>query len=307
MPGSAKSGRPHILVLGAGGQVGHELSRRVWLPALKVTSLSHAELDICEPGAVAAAIRQLRPSIIVNCAAYTAVDRAESEPQRAMAVNATAPEHLAQACAEAGAALIHLSTDYVFDGGSARPYVESDAVNPINVYGRTKEAGERRIRERLERHVILRTSWVYASHGRNFVETMLRLGAERRMLRIVADQRGCPTAAHEIAEAIDHVARMILDGSAPWGTYHFCGAGAATWYDFAAEIFAGSARHGGPQPELHRIRTEEYPTPAQRPKNSVLDCALAKERLGLAARPWQQSLSFVLEQIFAARSGEAFR
>lgn len=300
MTGFARSGRPHLVVLGAGGQVGRELSRRAWLPALKVTSLSRAELDICEPEAVAAAFQQLRPSIIVNCAAYTAVDRAESEPRRAMAANATAPGHLAQACAEAGAALIHLSTDYVFDGASARPYVESDAVNPVNVYGRTKEAGERRVRERLERHVILRTSWVYASHGRNFVETMLRLGAERGTLRIVSDQRGCPTAAHEIADAIGHVVTMILDGSAPWGTYHFCGAGATTWYDFAVEIFARSARHGGPQPQLHRIRTEEYPTPAQRPKNSVLDCALAKERLGLVARPWQQSLSFVLEQMFAA-------
>lgn len=303
MTGFAHSGRPRLLVLGAGGQVGSELSRRAWLPALKVTSLSRAELDICDPAAVAAAFRQLRPSIVVNCAAYTAVDRAESEPQRAMAANATAPGHLAQACTEAGAALIHLSTDYVFDGRSARPYVESDAVNPINVYGRTKEAGERCVRERLERHVILRTSWVYGAHGRNFVRTMLRLGAERKTLRIVADQHGCPTAAHDIADAIDHVARMILDGSAPWGTYHFCGAGATTWHDFAVEIFAQSALHGGPQPELHRIRTEEYPTPAQRPRNSVLDCALAKERLGLVARPWQQSLSLVLEEIFAARSG----
>jgi dTDP-4-dehydrorhamnose reductase len=264
-----------------------------------VTALGRGELDIADADALGATIDRLRPRIVMNCAAYTAVDRAESDAEAATAINATAAGHLARACAESGAALVHFSTDYVFDGTSPRAYVETDAVNPISVYGRSKEAGERLIRAALEQHVILRTSWVYGAHGANFVKTMLRLGSERPALRIVGDQRGCPTAAAELARAVRRVAETILDGRAAWGTYHFCGEGATTWYDFATQIFAESALRGGARPALHRIETHEYPTPAQRPRNSVLDCSLFRARFGLSAEPWQRSLAAVLDELYA--------
>jgi dTDP-4-dehydrorhamnose reductase len=237
------------------------------------------------------------PDIVINAAAHTAVDRAESEPAVAGTINRDAPAAMAEACRKAGAALIHISTDYVFDGSGRTPYVESDPVAPLSVYGRTKEEGETAIRNSLREHVILRTSWVFAAHGSNFVRTMLRLGAERPELRIVSDQCGAPTAARDIAQAIAGVANAIAQRRGSWGTYHFASDEPVTWYDFARAIFA--LRHGA-NPRLVPITTDEYKTPARRPMYSVLDCGRIAKDFGIARPSWRAALAHVLNEISAA-------
>src|SRR6195256_2432767 len=222
-----------LLVPGAGGQVGRELSRLAWPADYRVATFDRAEVDITRKDAVTAAFDRERPDIVINAAAYTAVDRAESEPDAAWAGNCAGPGYLAAACRSAGIPLIHISTDYVFDGSKKGPYREDDPVKPLGVYGRSKEAGDRAVREALAEHVILRTAWVYSAHGHNFVKTMLRLGGERPVLRVVADQTGSPTSAADIAAAIAGVVRRIAAGGRHWGTYHFVGAGAVTWHGFA--------------------------------------------------------------------------
>src|SRR5690242_2329776 len=210
-----------LLVLGAGGQVGHELSRLAWPADYRVAAFDRAEVDITHQNAVSAAVDRERPDIVINAAAYTAVDRAESEPDAAWAGNCTGPANLAAACHAARVPLIHLSTDYVFDGNKQGAYREDDPVAPLGVYGKSKEAGDRAVRDALAEHVILRTAWVYSAHGQNFVKTMLRLGAERPVLRVVADQTGSPTSAADIAAAIQSVVRQVAAGNTGWGTYHF--------------------------------------------------------------------------------------
>ena len=253
-------------------------------------ALARSEVDITDAAAVAAAVRGA--DFVANCAAYTAVDKAETERDQAFAVNATGPGVIARACAEAGAALLHISTDYVFRGDGDRPWREDDPIAPLSVYGESKAAGEAAVREALPRHVILRTAWVFAAHGNNFVRTMLRLGAERPELRIVADQRGGPTAAADIAAAILAIReRALAPGFDGWGTFHFAGAPATTWHDFAAAIFA---EKGGAAPALHPIATSDYPTPARRPSNSVLDCGKIGRVFGLAQPDWRRALSAVV-------------
>ena len=280
-----------LLVLGAGGQVGRELARAALPAGMRLVAFDRAALDVTDAEAVAAAVARERPDVVINAAAYTAVDRAESEPAAAAAANAAAPGHIAAACAAAGAALIHYSTDYVFDGTKPGAYVEDDPVNPLGVYGRTKAAGERAVRAALERHVILRTSWVYAAHGRNFVRTMLRLADERGEVRVVADQHGAPTAAADIAAA---TVRIAAQGG-PWGTFHFANAGETTWHGFAAAIFALA----GKTPRLSAIATAEFPTAATRPANSRLDCAKLAAAYGIVARPWQEALAPVVAELTA--------
>ncbi len=283
-----------VLVAGANGQVGWELARRA--RGLPVAALRRQELDVTDAGAVTACFRQHRPALVINAAAYTAVDRAESEPAAAYAVNRDGVRNLAHACAENGAALFHLSTDYVFAGDRQGAYHEDDPVAPLGIYGDSKWAGEVVVREALDRHLIIRTSWVFGSHGQNFVTTMLRLGAERDTLRVVNDQHGCPTPAADIAETLLLLANRHLHGEAiEWGTYHYCGTPVTTWYEFALEIFRLAVRHGLPAPaSLVPIKTADYPTPALRPANSELDCRRIEERLGIRRRPWSHALSATL-------------
>jgi dTDP-4-dehydrorhamnose reductase len=294
-----------LLILGAGGQVGRELGRFAWPAGYGVAALDQAALDITQRAAVFAAVARGRPDIVINAAAYTAVDRAESEPQTAWASNCTGPANLAAACHEAGAALIHLSTDYVFDGSKPAPYREDDPVNPLGVYGQSKEAGDRAVRDALPRHVILRTAWVYSAHGHNFVKTMLRLGGERPVLRVVADQTGSPTSAADIAGAIGAIAECLSSGGdTRWGTYHFAGAGAVTWHGFAKAIFELAAQYDStrrrPPPLVEAITTADYPTPARRPANSVLDCTRIGETFGIIPRPWGAALAEVIGELHGA-------
>lgn len=289
-----------ILIIGAGGQLGSELRRRHWPADHQIAAIDQPALDIARRGAVIAAIARERPDIVINAAAYTAVDRAESEGEIAWAANCDGPAHLGAACRDAGIALLHLSTDYVFDGAKPEPYREDDAVNPLGVYGQSKAAGERAVREALAEHVIVRTAWLYSVHGANFVKTMLRLADQHPRLRVVADQRGSPTSAADLAGALAAIVARIAAGEARWGTYHFTGAGAVTWHGFAEAIFALAAPWRGLPPLVEAIATADYPTPARRPANSVLDCARIAEAYGILARPWREALADVIAELFAA-------
>ena len=289
-----------LLVLGAGGQVGRALRRHSWPVGKAMTALNRGGLDITRREAVSATMAGSRPDIVVNAAAYTAVDRAEAEPDLAWAANCDGAAHVAAACRDAGVPLIHISTDYVFDGTKAGPYREDDPVNPLGVYGASKEAGERAVRATLPEHVILRTASVYSAHGNNFVTTMLRLGGNRPVLRVVADQTGSPTAAADIAGAIARIARDIGAGNTAWGTYHFVGAGAVTRHGFAEAIFELAEYRRGPKPRIEAIATADYPTPAQRPANSVLDCTRIREVFGIEPRPWRTALAEIIAELYAA-------
>jgi dTDP-4-dehydrorhamnose reductase len=289
-----------LLVLGAGGQVGHQLSRLAWPADYQIAAFDRAGVDITQGDAVAAAFERERPDIVINAAAYTAVDRAETEPDAAWAGNCTGPGHLAAACHAAGIPLIHISTDYVFDGSKQGPYREDDPVDPLGVYGHSKEAGDRAVREALPQHVILRTAWVYSAHGHNFVKTMLRVAAERPVLRVVADQTGSPTSAADIAGAIAAIVRRVAAGDRHWGTYHFAGAGEVTWHGFAEAIFELAAPWRGAPPKVEAITTADYPTPARRPANSVLDCRHIGEVFGIVPRPWREALAEVIGELYEA-------
>jgi dTDP-4-dehydrorhamnose reductase len=286
-----------VVIVGSAGQIGSELMRAPIPAGWQRADLGRAELDITDERAVAAALAACRPDLVINAAAYTAVDRAESDRDNAVAVNATGPAILARRCAAIGAALIHYSTDYVFDGAKAAPYREADPVNPLGVYGASKEAGERAVRATLARHVILRTSWVYGTEGGNFVKTMIRLAGERPELSVVADQFGCPTAAADIAEATIEVATAIAAGRASWGTFHYAGTGATSWHGFATAIIGEAAKRSGRRPDVRPISSADYPTPARRPANSVLDCAAIAGAYGIHGKPWPQSLSRIIDSI----------
>ena len=293
--------RARILVTGANGQLGSELLRRAVRFDVTAEGLTSAQLDITDARAVRNAVLGSETAVVVNAAAYTAVDKAESETERAYAVNRDGTANLAAACAEADIPFIHVSTDYVFDGDKATPYTEEDPVHPVGVYGASKEAGEQALRDTWSRHVILRTAWVYSVFGNNFVKTMLRLARERDSLRVVADQRGCPTAAGDIAEAILSIVQRIHGrADIPWGTYHYCGAGSTTWHGFAEAIVQLAAPALGRAVPVIPITTADYPTPAKRPANSVLDCGKIRERLGIEPRPWRESLQEVLAELLAA-------
>jgi dTDP-4-dehydrorhamnose reductase len=287
-----------ILLCGAGGQVGTELCRLAPERGWRLIATDRPVLDIIDRAAVDTAIRSERPEIVINAAAYTAVDRAESEPAEAWAINCDGPRNLAAACHAAGIPLVHISTDYVFDGTKQGPYVESDPVNPLGIYGQSKEASERAVRDAHPEHVILRTAWLYSAHGHNFVKTMLRLADTHPSLRVVADQRGSPTSATDIAAAIATIAVRITSGTGLWGTYHFAGAGEVTWHGFAEAIYAAAEPWRGPPPTVAPIATTEYPTPARRPANSVLDCRRIGAAYGIMPRPWRDALGEVLRELY---------
>ncbi|MEW6177964.1 MAG: dTDP-4-dehydrorhamnose reductase [Pseudomonadota bacterium] len=298
-----------ILVCGAGGQVGRELVERAASFGLEVLAPARAQLDIAQPEQVAAAMRQ-RPGLIINAAAYTHVDNAESHREQAYAVNRDGARHLAEAAAHAGVPLFHISTDYVFSGEATRPYSESDETGPTGVYGASKLAGEEAIRERLQAHLILRTSWVYGVHGHNFVKTMLRLARQRDALGVVSDQLGCPTQAGSIAAVLLELARRYAAGDRlAWGVYHYSGTPACSWYDFAVEIFRQGEAAGllARQPEVSPITTAQYPTPARRPAWSVLDCRRFESTFGLAPRPWKLELVEVLDVLQQAEPAAVVR
>lgn len=288
-----------ILLLGAGGQVGREIVGLAGERARALIALDRSGLDITDGAAIEAALALHRPQVVINAAAYTAVDRAESEPDLARLINTTAPGLIARACARQGAALIHISTDYVFDGTKIGAYVESDPVAPLGVYGVTKEAGERAVREGLERHLIVRTSWVYGIHGANFLKTMLRLARERDRLTVVADQHGCPTATRDIAEGIFAAASALMAGQASPGTCHLAGEGVTNWCDFARAIIERAALHTGQRPEVAAITTADYPTPARRPTNSQLSSALFAASFGYRAVPWRQRVAEIVDILAA--------
>ena len=282
-----------ILIIGANGQLGRELQRTVpseW----GVTAIGTADCDITDSAAVATLIEGLRPDVVVNCAAYTAVDQAETEREKADAVNWHAVENLARVAATAGAALVHISTDYVFDGESCAPYRESDPTAPINHYGAGKLRGEQAIAESGCRGVVIRTQWLYSPYGKNFVKTMLRLAEQQREVRVVADQRGCPTAADDLAAAIVAILpEVVADNTLRGEVFHFASRGEATWCEFAEEIF----RVAECDCRAVAITTDDYPTAARRPRNSVLDCTKIYERFGVEQPDWRESLRQNIERI----------
>jgi dTDP-4-dehydrorhamnose reductase len=277
-----------ILILGADSQVAREFAARAAHAGVALSAVRRTEVDIADRAAVQAAIARAAPVLVVNTAAYTNVDRAETEVEQAFRANAIGPAVVARSCAEADVPLVHLSTDYVFDGRKDGPYTEDDPVAPLSVYGRSKAEGEAAVRGGLQRHVILRASWVYGAYGSNFLKTILRLAQERDELSIVADQHGCPTATADIADAMLAVAARVAEDAAPWGTYHFGGRGATTWHGFAAEIVEAQAGLTGRRPRVVPITTSEYPRPARRPANSVLDSSRFQRTFGLRAADWRE-------------------
>jgi len=286
---------PTILLIGATGQIGHAL--RGPLSALgAVVAPDRDALDLAAPGTIRDAVREAAPDVIVNAAAYTAVDRAEEEPERAAALNARAPGVLAEAAAEAGAWLVHYSTDYVFDGTARAPYVETDRPHPINTYGRTKLEGEQAVEAVGGRHLILRTSWVYSARRANFLRSMLRLADEHDTLTVVDDQTGTPTWAGWIAEATAAVLGHVLDNGGPGGRYHLAASGQTSWYGFATAIFA---QFGREDVTVEPIPTEEYPTPAARPAYTVLDSGTARTTFGLDIPTWSEQLAALRHQMDA--------
>ncbi|MGJ0508993.1 MAG: dTDP-4-dehydrorhamnose reductase [Methylocystis sp.] len=280
-----------LAVTGLTGQVVSALIERAGKD-VEITALGRPQLDLGLRNAVLASLRHARCDVIINAAAYTAVDKAESEADIAMRVNGEGAGHVAEAAAELNAPLLHLSTDYVFDGTLARPYREDDPTGPSSAYGRSKLAGEETIRAIHPNHVILRTAWVYSPFGANFVKTMLRLGETREEVAVVADQVGNPTSAIDIADALLLIARRVVDDPAASlrGVFNLTGAGEASWADLAEATFATAQTCGRRPVRVRRISTADYPTPALRPANSRLDNRKLAERYGVALPPWRQSL-----------------
>jgi dTDP-4-dehydrorhamnose reductase len=291
----------NILIIGRSGQLAAELVKATWPGGMRVVAMGRDQLDIADAAAVARVVAATMPDIIVNAAAYTAVDRAESDRASAFAINHLGPQYLAEAAARQGAALIHVSTDYVFSGAGATPWREGDEPQPRSVYGQSKLAGERAVAAILSRHVILRTSWLFAAHGQNFVRTMLRLGNERDRLTIVDDQRGCPTAAADLARVIVKVATALSYNQARFGLYHYAGRGAVTWYQFAEAIFALADDLVTKAPLLVPISTADFAAAAPRPAFSVLDCTKIEQAYGITQTDWRDALSRVLGDIRATR------
>jgi dTDP-4-dehydrorhamnose reductase len=293
-----------LLITGANGQVGWELIRSL-MPLGEVVGLDRSQCDLSRPERLPALVRSVKPDLIVNAAAYTAVDKAEDEEQLATTVNGTAVGVLAEEARVAGALLVHYSTDYVFDGTKETPYQEEDPPRPINAYGRSKLAGEVAIRQAASAYIILRTSWVYAARGHNFVRTVLRLARERDELRMIADQVGAPTWARNIADATAHAIRQAVVEQAGTfftsGLFHLTASGAASWHGFAAAILEAAKDNAllpaQQLPRLHPISTEDYPLPAARPRNSSLAGDRLSKRFGIVLPDWKEGLALCLREI----------
>ncbi len=288
-----------ILVYGAGGQLGYELMRQGRTLGLDIRGLDYPQTDITIPAKIFNDFSNYQPELVINAAAYTNVDGAESEPELAMAVNKDGPASLARLCTANKIPLIHISTDYVFDGTKRSLYHETDPISPLGVYGRSKAEGETAVRTILAEHIILRTAWLYGSHGQNFVKTMLKLARERDEIRVVSDQYGCPTCAADLAESILTISgRLRHRPAVTWGTYHYCGKGIISWYQFAQTIVDISMSYGKVKTtRVEPIKTTEYPTRAKRPAYSALDCGLIAKNFGIFAKPWQNSLKITIQQL----------
>jgi dTDP-4-dehydrorhamnose reductase len=277
----------NVLITGANGQLGRELVRQGLAFNYKIQSLNHQQLDITNKGQLHQMLERVSPSVVINAAAYTDVDKAENESDIAYAVNKNGPAYLARYCADHGLALIHISTDYVFDGTKGRPYQENDPIAPLGVYGQSKALGEAAIRSILKNHIIVRTSWLYGVYRNNFVKTILKLGNEKTDLRVVADQFGSPTSAADLAKALLR-------------TYHYCGKGITTWHGLAEKIIQLAKTYGPLQiKQVTPITTAEWPTPTKRPPYSVLDCSRLKSQFGIEPKPWQESLKHTIDRIFS--------
>lgn len=284
-----------LLVFGKTGQVARALAERSDISA---KFLDRGQADLSRPEALISLIENTDCDAVINAAAYTAVDKAESEPDMARAINALAPGAMARACAAKNIPFIHISTDYVFDGTKNGPYLETDPIHPLGVYGATKEEGERTVMAAEGRSVVLRTSWVFSPWGNNFVKTMLRLGAEREELKIVADQTGAPTSAIDIADGIVTIVRSLAAGRGQSGIYHMSAGGETTWHGFARAIFVHALQYGLKTPaRVLPIPSSDYPTPAKRPLNSRLDCSKIAREFGVSLPDWQDGLARVMGRL----------
>lgn len=288
----------HILITGGTGQVGLELQRAAWPEGVVLHAPTREALDLADVASIRAFFDRQRIDAVINSAAWTAVDKAETEVAAAFAANAMGPALLAEATRDRDVPLVQISTDYVFDGEKAEPYAEEDPVGPIGIYGASKLAGELAVRLGHPRSVVLRTAWVLSPHRTNFLKTMLRLAADRPSLRVVDDQRGCPTSATDIAETLRTIVlRMIADKAAPTGVYHFVNDGEATWADLAREIFRSSVARGGVRAEVEGIASEQYPTPARRPRNSRLSTRKLAADYGVRPRAWEHAVSDIMTRL----------
>ena len=293
-----------ILVAGKTGQLARALTTLAGERAIPLVTAGRPDLDLEDVSSIERIITEVAPKAIVNAAAYTAVDKAESEPERAFAVNRDGAARLAAAAAKLMVPFVHVSTDFVFDGKKTSPYLEDDAPSPLSVYGRSKLEGEFAVRDAYADAVIIRTSWVFSAFGQNFVKTMLRLAETREAVGVVNDQHGSPTAAQDLAETILAILERNATGPVSGGLaglYHFTGAGETTWYGFAEAIFAGWARRGHRVPTLKPITTAEYPTPARRPARSALDCGKIERTFRIRRASWQKALDCCLDDLSLAR------
>ena len=285
-----------LVVTGREGQVATALAAAA-RDGVEVVRLGRPELDLERPETIAPALKATRPDVVVSAAAYTAVDQAESEPERARIVNAVGPGVLAEAATRLGAPMLHLSTDYVFDGAKAGAYVEGDPTGPVTVYGATKLAGEQAVAAMHPCHVILRTAWVYAPWGKNFVSTMLRLAKTHEEVGVVADQHGCPTYAPDLAQGMLRIAQALVRGEGETGVFHMAGTGEASWAGFADAIFELSTIRGGPHARVRHIATADYPTPARRPTNSRLDGRKLQAAFGVSLPSWREALPRCMNEL----------
>jgi len=289
-----------VLVTGGHGQVGSELERLCSVKGHEILLTDHQHLDITDTQSVSVILKKYSPDVCINAAAYTAVDKAEEDRDRVFAVNRDGAANLAIACRELDIPLLHISTDYVFDGSKADAYLEEDVPSPASVYGQSKWEGDQSVIRTHEKHIILRVAWVFAANGHNFVKTMLRLGAERDQVGIVADQRGGPTWAGDIASALLEIAEQYIKGkSIKWGVYNYVGQPSVSWHEFAATIFDQAVELGLQEraPTLKAISTSDYPTPAKRPMNSVLDCSKIYTNFGIDQPDWRVGLKQVLQEL----------
>ncbi len=289
-----------VLVAGGAGQLGLSFGKLAPHDGLELVLMDSATLNIVDPHAVDRALESVRPDVVINAAAYTAVDKAEADIERAEQVNCIGPFNLAVSCHRRSIPLLQVSTDYVFDGSGSRPYLPGDSTHPLGVYGQTKWRGEQAVRENCQRHLIVRTAWVFSEFANNFLKTMLRVGAERESLNVVSDQHGGPTYAPHLAAALLRMAEQVMrPGFSWWGTYHFSGEPETTWHGFADEIFREAVASGvlPRAPRVNAIPTSAYPTPAKRPLYSVLDCTATVEVFGPLERNWQRGVTDALHAL----------
>ena len=294
-----------LLVFGSGGQLGQEVRGLAAAQGVSCPFVPESEADITDPAAVAAQIASHRPTVVVNAAAYTQVDDAETHVEDAFLANETGVAVLARACAESRTPLIHISTDYVFEGTKSGAYRENDPVASLNVYGRSKFAGEAILRQIAQSYVLLRTSWLYGVYRINFLKTILRIAAERPELQVVDDQHGCPTGTADLAQAILIVAKRLAADASVSGTYHFAGTGVTTWHGFASEIVAAQSAFTGRQPPVRAVSSANYARPARRPANSELDSSLFADTFGFRALPWKERTHQVVNALLSGTESAA--